>query len=331
MEKFGRMKRAIEKIIPYLMALLFLFLPGGARGEVVDRIVALVNNEVITLSELEEAGGRLFEQVQKSTLPSERKEKMQEARKAILDQLIDNKLLQQEIKSRKIQIPEREVDETIQDIMKENHVTENELKAALARDGLTYSLYRQHIRDDLGKMRLINREIKSKIVIKEEDLRKIYKENLNEYTEAAEVKVQQIFFPVPREATEGQISPIRKEAQSILERARRGEDFVQLAQNFSKGPEAREGGVLGFFKPKELRPKLDEAAFKLKPGELSDLIRTEDGFHILRVMERKGGEPKPFAEVQDKIREGMVQAEADRQFREWMKTLRAKAYIEVRP
>jgi peptidyl-prolyl cis-trans isomerase SurA len=330
LEKFGRMKRAIEKIIPYLMALLILFLPGGAPGEVVDRIVALVNNEVITLSELEEAGAPLFEQVRQSTPPSERKQKMQEVRRAVLDQLIDNRLIQQEIKIRKIEIPEREVDETIQDIMKENHLTENELKVALAKDGLTYSLYRQHIRDDLGKMRLINREIKSKIVIKEEDMRKFYNEKLAEFTEAAEVKVQQIFFPVPRGSTEEQVSATRKEAQSILERARRGEDFAQLAEKFSQGPEAREGGVLGFFKPKELRPKLDEAAFKLKPGELSDLIRSEEGFHILRVMERRGGEPKPFVEVQDKIRGAMVQAEVDRQFREWMKILRARAYIEIK-
>jgi peptidyl-prolyl cis-trans isomerase SurA len=324
------MKAAIEKIIPYLGAALLLFSAGTTRGEVVDRIVALVNNELITLSELQEAGRRFFDQVQQSTLPSEREGKLREARKAVLDQLIENKLLEQEIKSRKIEISEREVDMALQEIMSQNQLTENELKKALARDGLTYSLYRQHIRDDLGKMQLVNREIKSKIVIKEEDLRKIYQENLKEYTDRLEVKVQQIFFPIPRGAPEEQITTIHREAQSVLEKARQGEDFAQLALNFSKAPEAREGGVLGFFKPKELRPELDEVAFRLKPGELSDPIRTEEGFHILRVMERKGGEPKPFVEVEDKIRDEMVQAEAERQFREWMKALKARAYIEVR-
>jgi peptidyl-prolyl cis-trans isomerase SurA len=214
--------------------------------------------------------------------------------------------------------------------MAHNHFTENDLKKALARDGLTYSYYRQRIREDLGKMHLVNREIKSKIVIKEEDLRKTYSQNLKGYTDPLEVKVQQIFLPIPQWATEEQITTIRKEAQSVLEKARQGEDFAQLARNHSKGPEASEGGVLGFFKPKELRPELEEAAFRMKPGELSDLVKSPEGFHILRVMERKGGEPKPFAEVQDKIRDEMVQAEGERQFREWMKALRAKAYIEVR-
>ncbi|MGD0627164.1 MAG: peptidylprolyl isomerase [Thermodesulfobacteriota bacterium] len=324
------MKTAIEKIIPYLIAGLLFFSLGGTRGEVVERIVALVNTEVVTLSELEEEGRHFFDQVQRSTSPSEREEKLREARKAVLDQLIENKLLDQEIRSKKIEVPEREVDAAIQDIMNQNHLTENELKKALAKDGLTYSHYRQRLRESLGKMHLVNREIKSKIVIKEEDLRKTYSQNLKGYTDPLEVKVQQIFLPIPQWATEEQITTIRKEAQSILGKARQGEDFAQLAVNYSKGPEASEGGVLGFFKPKELRPELEEAAFKLKPGELSDLIKSPEGFHILRVMERKGGEPKPFAEVQDKIRDEMVQAEGERQFREWMKALRAKAYIEVR-
>ncbi len=326
------MKIAIERINPYLIVGLLLFSLGGARGEVVDRIVALVNNEVITSSELEETGRRFFDQVQQSTSPLEREGKLREARKAVLEQLIENKLLDQEIRSKKIEVPDREVDAAIREVMDHNHITENELKKALAKEGLTYSYYRQHVREGLGKMHLVNREIKSKIVIKEEELRKTYNQNLKEYTDQLEVKVQQIFFPVPQPlwATEEKIIAIRQEAQSVLEKARRGEDFAQLARNHSKGPEAAEGGVLGFFKLKELRPELEEAAFKLKPGELSDLIKSPEGFHILRVMERKGGAPKPFAEVQDKIRDEMVQAEAERQFREWMKALRARAYVDVR-
>ncbi|MBI5967860.1 MAG: peptidylprolyl isomerase [Deltaproteobacteria bacterium] len=320
----------LKKILPSLMAVFFLLPSSGARSEIVERIVALVNNEVITLSELEESGKRLFEQIQQGTLPSEREEKLKKARAEVLDQLIENKLLEQEIKNKKIEVPERDVDAAIEDIMKANRLTENELKMALAKEGMTFSLYRRHLREDLGKMRLINREIKSKIVIKEEDLRRHHRENSIRYSDPLEVKVQQIFFPVPNWATEEEISRLRQEAQSILERAQTGEDFAELASRYSKGPEAREGGVLGFFKPKELRPELEEVVFKMKPGEMSHVVRSPEGFHILRVLERKGGEPKSFAEVQTGIREEMVQAEAERQFQEWMKALKAKAYIEVR-
>jgi len=324
------MKILLLKIIPFAMAVFCLLCPLGARGEILERIVALVNNEVITLSELEEAGRRFFEELKKSSFPAEREEKLSKAREEVLGQLIENKLLEQEIKSKKIEVPERDVDAAIKEIMEQNRITENDLKRGLAKNGVTYSVYRQHIRENLGKMRLINREIKSKIVIKEEDLRKAYKENSKEYMEPLEVKVQQIFFPIPQGAAERENMSNRKEAEAIQARARKGEDFTELARNYSKGLEAGGGGVLGFFKPKELRPELEEVVFKLKSGEITDPVRSMDGFHILRVLERKGGEPKPFVEVQNRIRDEMMQAEAERQFQEWMKALKAKAYIEIK-
>jgi len=318
------------QLVSGLLAASFLLFPDGTRGEIVERIVAVVNNDVITLSELEEAGRRMFEQVQQSSLPAEREEKLQKARRAVLDQLIENKLLDQEIKNKKVEVAESDVDGAIEQILRENRISENELKGILAKEGITLSTYRRRIHDELGKLRLINREIKSKIVIKEEDLKKRYQDNLAKFTDPAEVKVQQIFFVIPQLAAEAQVASIRKEALAILEKARSGEDFAELAGKYSQGPEAREGGVLGFFKHNELRPELEESAFKLQVGEVSGLIKSPEGLHILRVLERKGGEPKPFAEVQNQLRDEMMQAEADRQFQEWMKALKAKAYIEIR-
>jgi peptidyl-prolyl cis-trans isomerase SurA len=318
------------QLVSCLLAASFLLFPDGTRGEIVERIVAVVNNDVITLSELEEAGKRLFEQVQQSSLPAEREEKLQKARREVLDQLIENKLLEQEVKNRKVEVAERDVDAAIQQILQQNQASENELKGMLAKEGITLSTYRRRIHDELVRMRLINREIRSKIVIKEEDLRKNYQDNLAKFTDPAEVKVQQVFFVVPQLATEERVASIRKEALSILERARKGEDFAELAGKYSQGPEAREGGVLGFFKHNELRPELEESAFKLQVGGVSGLIKTPEGLHILRVLERKGGEPKPFAEVERQIRDEMMQAESEKQFQEWMKALKKKAYIEIR-
>jgi len=307
-----------------------LLFPLNLPGKVVERIVALVNNEVITLSELEETGRLLFEQIRATSLPSEWEEKLKKARQEVLDHLVESKLLDQEIRKRKIEVPDRDVDSFIVDLLKTNKMTENDLKKALAKEGMTLTAYRQKVHDEIGKMRLVSREIKAKIVIEEEALRKHYKENLEKYSDPLEVKVQQIFFPVPPGASEQESETIRKEGLSILERSRRGEDFGQLARKYSRGPEAKDGGVLGFFKPNEMRPELEKVAFGMKPGEVSDLVRTPEGFHILRVMERKGGEPRPFAEVQYRIREEMIQAESERRFREWMKELKSKAYIEIR-
>ncbi|MCX5918348.1 MAG: peptidylprolyl isomerase [Deltaproteobacteria bacterium] len=319
-----------RKIFLALFSILALLLPLNLRGEVVDRIVALVNGEIITLSELEQMGKPFYDQVRQTSTAGEREEKMKKARIEVLDRLIDSRLLEEEMKKRKIEVPERDVDAAIQDVLKSSNLTENDMKKALAREGMTYSTYRQRVRDELGKMRLVSREIKSKIVIEDVVLRDYYQKNLEKFTDPLEVKIQQIFFPVPEHASQEETAAVEREARPILERARKGEDFAELARKFSKGPEAGEGGLLGYFKHRELMPELEEAGFKLRPGEISDLVRSPAGFHILRVLERKGGEPRPFAEVQFKIREELSEAEAQKKFEQWMKELKSKAYIEIR-
>jgi peptidyl-prolyl cis-trans isomerase SurA len=327
---FSPRKVMKNKILLGLIVTLFFLFPIYLQGEVKERIVALVNNEVITLSELEETVKPLYDQVRQTSTPAEREEKLKKVREEVLDHLVDSKLLDQEIKKRKIEVPDRDVDGAIAEVLKSTNLSENDLKKVVAREGMTYSAYRQKIREELGKMRLVSREIKSKIVIEEETLRKAYQENLAKFTDPLEVKIQQIFFPLPQNGSQEEAGVVRNEARSILERARKGEDFTELAKKYSRAPEASEGGVLGYFKHKELMPELEEVGFKLKVGEISDLVSSPMGFHILRVLERKGGEPRPFAEVQNKIRDEMIQAEAEKKYNEWMKDLKSKAYIQIK-
>ena len=322
------------KISACIAFILFFFTillaPLRTAGEVVERFVAIVNDEVIFLSELEEYGKRYFEEVQKKALPSERQEKLSQAKKEVLDQLIENKLLEQEIKKRKVEVSNKDIDAAIEDLLKQNRITLDELKMVLAKEGMTLTTYRERLRESIGRMRLVSREIKSKIVIKEEDVRKVYRDRIEELTIPLEVQVQQIFFAVPREASRERVAAIEKEAGEVLEQAKSGGDFAELAKKYSQAREGKAGGVLGFFKSKELMPELEEAAFPLKTGEISPLVRSPEGFHILRVMERKGGEPKPFAEAQIKIREEMMQAESEKKLQEWIKALKEKSYIEIK-
>lgn len=327
---FMRLRTLRFKLLPFLLFVLWPLVPFGGAGEVVERIVALVNNELITLSELEEMGKPILDQVRQTGSPADREERLKKARRQVLDHLIESKLLEEEMRKRKIEVPERDVDAAINDILKTSNLTEEDFKKALAREGMTLVAYRQKVREELGKMRLVGREIKSKIVIEDEEVRKRYQENLEKYSEPLEVKVQQVFFPLPQNPSEDQIAAARREALTILEKARRGDDFTQLAKVYSKGPEADEGGILGYFKKQELVRELDEAAFKLKPGEISDVVRSPAGFHILKVLDRKGGEPRSFAEVQHRIREEAMQEEAEKKYNAWMRDLKSKAYIEIR-
>ncbi len=306
-----------------------LSIPGIA-GEVVDRIAALVNGDVITLSEVEQTGRPIFEQVRQTSTAAEREEKLKKARMEVLENLIVSKLLEEEMRKQKIEVPEKDVDAAVNNVLKESGFSENELRKFLAQEGMSYTAYRQKVREELGKMRLVSREIKSKIVIEEDQLRRYYQANLEKFTDAMEVRLQQIFFPLSPNASPGEVETIRGEARAVLERARKGDDFTDLAKKFSRGPEASEGGLLGWFKHKELMPELEAVAFRLKTGEISDLLRSPAGFHILRMLERKGGEARPFAEVQYRIRDEMTQEESARRFQEWVKDLRARAYVEIK-
>jgi peptidyl-prolyl cis-trans isomerase SurA len=317
-------------MLPFLVFGLWVLLPSSGPAEVVERIVALVNNQVITLSELEEMGRRLLDQVRQTASPAEREERLKKARREVLDHLIESRLLEEEMKKRKIEVPDRDVDAAVNDVLKASNLTEDDLKKALAREGMTFEAYRQKVREELGKMRLVSREIKSKIVIEEEELRRRYQENPEKYSDPLEVQIQQVFFPLPPNAPKDQVTAVRREALTILERARRGDDFTQLAKVYSRGPEASEGGVLGYFKKQELVREVEEVGFKLKPGEISDLVKSSAGFHILKVLDRKGGEPRPFAEVRNRIREEAMQEESEKKFNAWIKDLKSKAHIEIR-
>jgi peptidyl-prolyl cis-trans isomerase SurA len=319
----------ISKPIVFILLLCGpLLSPLRSPAEIVERSVAVVNDEIIFLSELEEYGKPYFEEIRKKTPPGETQEKLTQARRDVLDQLVENKLLDQEIKKRKVEVSDKDIDAAVEDILKQNRITLNEMKMALAKDGMTLTTYRERLRDNIGRMRLISREIKSKIVIPDEDIRRVYRERIQEYMIPLEVQLQQIFFAAPRDAAPGKVAAIEKQAGEVLKQAKEGGDFSELARKFSQSPEGKEGGNLGYFKSKELMPELEEASFSLEPGEISPLVRTSEGFHILRVMERRGGEPKPYAEVQGKIREEMMQAESEKKFQEWMKSLKSKAYVE---
>ena len=317
-------------ILPFLVFGLWVLLPNSGPAEVIERIVALVNNQVITLSELDEMGKPLLDQVRKTAFPAEREEQLKKARREVLDHLIESRLLEEEMKKRKIEVSDRDVDAAVNDVLKASNLTEDDLKKALAREGMTFAAYRQKIREELGKMRLVSREIKSKMVIEDEELRKRYQENPEKYSDPLEVQIQQVFFPLRPDAPKDQVATVQREALTILERARRGDDFTQLAKVYSRGPEVSEGGVLGYFKKQELVREVEEAGFKLKRGEISDLVRSSAGIHILKVLDRKGGELHPFAEVQNRIREEAMQEESEKKFNAWMKDLKSKAYIEIR-
>jgi peptidyl-prolyl cis-trans isomerase SurA len=220
----------------------FLLFSPNLSGEVVDRIAALVNGDVITLSEVDQMGGPFLEQVRQTSTAAEREEKMKKARVEILEHLIESKLLEEEMKKRKIEVPERDVDAAINDVLKNSGFTEVELRKYLVREGMTYSAYRQKVKDELGKMRLVNREIKSKIVINEDEMRKYYRDNQEKFTDTLEVKIQQIFSRFRRTLPKMKRPRFRPKPGPFWKRPGRETTLPSWRRIIPRGPKRAKGG-----------------------------------------------------------------------------------------
>jgi peptidyl-prolyl cis-trans isomerase SurA len=312
--------------------ILFCILPICFGAQIIDRIVAVVNGEIICQSEIMKMSTLVAREVEQSKPALSAEEKMEIVQQRVIDQLITQKLLDQEAKRLKIEVSKKEIDRTVQDVQKRNSFTRREFIKALKNEGLTMDSYREQIAQEIKKMRLIEREISSKINITDEAIKEYYVKNMAKPEIKEGIRIQQIFLAVMPDSNEERIQEIRGLANEILSDLQKGVDFGKLAQEFSQDPSAQAGGDLGFFKKGELLPVLEEAAYRLKEGEVSPLIQSQLGFHIIKVLEKREGDVKldGWVKNRDQIKNILYQKESDKMFEQWLKNLREKSFIEIK-
>ena len=296
---------------------------------VVDRIVAVVNQEIITFSEIEKVMGPLKEEM-KAEDRLERRERFQEAYGKILEKLIEEKLIDQEVKKAGVKVTSKEIEGTIEEVKRHNAATQEELEKALAKDGVTLEEFKKQIEKRLQRTKLVNMAVKVEPNVKERELRDFYQKNIDQYRTQETYRPSHIFFLVPKGATSEEVQEIRKTCQKVLERIKGGEDFGEMALLYSRDVSAKDRGDLGYFKRGELLPVLEKEALRLKIGDVGGIIRTDFGFHIVRLLDRKGGEPPPFEEIKEKIQADYYDKEFEKAFKQFITTLREKSVIEIK-
>jgi peptidyl-prolyl cis-trans isomerase SurA len=311
---------------------LLLFMLGGSVVSVegvVDRVVAVVNQEIITLSEVE----KWVEPFQKEITSEDRlhrKEQLQEYRRRILEQLIDEKLIDQEVRKFGIKVTSKELEGVVEDIKRRNGFTQEDMEKALAREGLTVEAFKKQVEKGLQRRKLIQSAVKTVSKPSEKELREFYQKNVDAYRTPVSYRPGHILFVIPKEATPGEIQEIKKKCQKALDRIRRGEDFRECAVIYSEDATAKDGGDLGYFKKGDLLPVLEKEILRLNVGEVSGIVRTEFGFHIVKLYERKGGEPLPFEEVKEKVETEYYAQETEKSFKNYLATLKEKSIIEIK-
>jgi peptidyl-prolyl cis-trans isomerase SurA len=309
--------------------LLLLSLLGAPGDRVLDRVAAVVNGDPVTLSELQERAGLEWRRVQ-SMQGAERDQAQAKVLQAALDQIVSERLLEAEAKELGVEAADAQVDAAIEDIKRKNHLDDEQLDRALAEQGLERPAFRRQLRRDIEAFRILEMKVKTRIKVTDEDVKGWYQSHPKEFAGEERVRLRHIFLPVAGGVSAAEEAGARAQGEMVLERLKGGEDFAEVAKKVSKGPSAAEGGELGFVKRGTIQPELEKAAFGLEVGQLSGLVRTKAGFHILKVEERKSAGPLPFDEVKDAIRDRLASERVETHRAQYLAELRKEAVVEVR-
>lgn len=313
-----------------LFLLTALLLPVTAFARVVEKVVAVVGDEIVLQSEVEERAQPLFTEINAIPNPTQRAVRANAVRREILDRLIDEKLLQQQAGELKLSVSTEEVDRSIDEVKRTNNLDDTQLRAELQRMGMNLSDYRANIRKEIMRYRVLSIAVGSKITVSDSDVQAYYERNFKAGGNT-QVRAATIFVVIPENADAAAVREKEAQAKRLLARAQAGEDFSKLAMEHSEDPATRsEGGDLGYFGKGMLPKPIEEIVFAMKVGEVRGPVRADRGFHVIKLLDRKAGEAKPLAEVKDEIREKLRQKEMERQTKNYLSELRRRTLVEVR-
>jgi peptidyl-prolyl cis-trans isomerase SurA len=300
------------------ICLMQLFLVRPAISEVVDRIVAEVNDEIITMSELQNMAKNVEAKAGvKATAKEDR-----DIQRRMLEALIDRKLARAEAKKRGITLTDKETSQSLERFMKRNHLPDEEaLKKVLSNAGLTLKEFKQQLSDQMIQDRLIATTAGSKVTIRDADVRKVYDEMFKEG--GVQLHLLVIKMPYPPGATEAQKAEIKQKAETILKETQSGAAFPEVASKLSV-----EEADMGFVALSDINPQLAEHLTKLKPKEVAP-VQTPAGYQFFQLVARRSGQARSFEEAAPEIKDMLMQKEMEKYFEDWVKGLRAKAHIKI--
>ncbi len=297
-------------------------------AETCNRVVAIVNDDVITLHELNKKMKELTG-LAPEDLRFQDEERYLQTRHEVLEHIISDRIAQEKIRELGIQVSAEQVDAAVEQVKRENGLTQEDLVARLKQDGLSYEKYREKIKRDLEIYKLINLEVKSKIIVRDEDIVAYYEENKAKFSSEGQVRLAGIFLLREDPDDKEELDELTRKGEDILTRLKQGESFADLARALSQGPGPEGGGDLGTFKLAELNPALRKIVEGIPVGGVSGLITTSKGIQILKVVEKQGGESKSLEDVRDAIHSILYREELDKVYAAWLKELRESSYTKT--
>jgi len=205
-----------------------------------------------------------------------------------------------------------------------------DFKKNLAREGTSLESLKKDIRSQMMRIRLLRREIKSKVIVSDEEIGEYYNKNRQDYEGKEAVRLKQIFLAIPAKADKKTKAKIKEEAGQLRKRVLAGESFELLAVKYSQGPGAAQGGDIGFIEKGTIIAAVESVAFNLPMEQVSEVIESGIGFHIIKVVDKKGAGLKPIAAVREEIKTKIEDEKLEKKYEEWITSIRKKSFIEIK-
>ncbi|MBZ5721528.1 MAG: peptidylprolyl isomerase [Acidobacteriia bacterium] len=325
----------MQKVLRWLALVLLVALPAALGADtVIEEIIARVNNSIITRTEYLHSKEQLKQEAQQD--PSNADKIYAERQKDVLRDLIDQQLLLEKGKDLDI-TADTELIKRLDEMRKQmNLETMEDLEKAAQGQGVSFEDFKQNLRNQIITQQVIGKEVGSKLTIGKDDVQQYYNEHMSEMQQPEEIRLGEILVstdtkPSADTTTEQQVAAAQAKAEALLADIRKGESFEDVAKKSSDGPSAAQGGDLGYFKRGTLAKELEDKTFAMKAGDVSDVIRTKQGFVILKVSEHHEAGVPPLSEVEPRIQDALYMHKLQPALRSYLEKLREDAYIDIKP
>ena len=297
---------------------------------VVDRIVAVVNDEIITLYDLNLTVKPYEKNIEALDYPpEERRETLFKLRSDLLNKLVDEKLADQQIKKYNLTISNQEIDLTIERMKESRSYTDEDLRAGLAEQGLTMEEYRDNLKKQLLRGKLVNREVKSKIVITRGEIEKYYNEHRDKYAGETKYHLWNISIRFSQMTDESQKQIAFDKMKTVLSQLKQGRTFESFAAEAPDSPESPEGTDLGLYRLDELSRQLRNVVTDMKAGEYSSILETDRGYQIIYVQKILVTDSKSLSDVEAEIEDVLYNEAIDNRYNTWLSELRKRSHIKI--
>jgi peptidyl-prolyl cis-trans isomerase SurA len=318
----------MKQVLP-LVFILFLLMPSLSVGKVFDQVVGVVNGEVITLSDLDEA----MPSYGKANLldegnPLDKEIRLREARKAVLELLIEERLLQKTASRFNIKVEDEEVTKTIEKMKQDGNMDDARMKKELAANGFSVEGYRHFLTVQIRRARIVEALIGPQVSMPEEKIREYYQSHADNYL-PPEVRVSQIWIQVPPETTPKDWQSAKTKMERVLQGLKKGATFEEMAARYSDDKAtAHSGGDLGFFAKGEMTPMLEGVVFNMNVGAVSGVVQSSQGLHLFKVTDKKKGSLPPFEEAKTRVMQDYYREEVIKLYAKWLNDLKARSEVE---